>query len=148
MPKEATFEERGIKIVILSPFVNGMTIKTAHTALRGLVELMAQYAEFGTRAGSISVIKFGSPLGAIELSGSETPAVGPSALTINSTVSMDRPTDVRAYALVPIPMMQRPHTLTWCHAGWILPSIVCLIPMLPFPSKVDLHTALHYLPIL
>lgn len=98
MPKEWEFEERGIKIVILSPFRDGMRLSVASTALQGLVTLMTQYLQFGTRAGTTSVSEDGNVLGAVELSRSEAHDVGVSVLALNSTNPGNRPANFTRYA--------------------------------------------------
>ncbi|KAL6720021.1 hypothetical protein ACLMJK_001942 [Lecanora helva] len=89
MPNEWAFEERGIKVLIRSPFRYGITLSLASITLGGMVQLIVGFPEFGARAGGFAVIDADELLGVVELSRSLSSATNTSTAT-NSTTSLSK----------------------------------------------------------
>ena len=81
-------EKRGINIRLLRLDREEFVLETAKVFLRGVVELMVQYPELGTRAIKAVVLEPGSVLGRVEISSSQATFEGTRTSSFNATTNL------------------------------------------------------------
>lgn len=140
-PLEWTFQEGGIRIIVLSYHREDMYLSTASIALRGLVRVMNLYAELGTKAVNTMIYESEVISGRIEISrsGSSIDGIAPSI----STGTLFQSVSKKAYVSLAFLSICRKELIP-SDLGWIPLITASLTPLSLYPSKGWPHMAHRY----